>query len=92
MYTYLGKHLSETLDLNSRAEWYDDEDGGGYAGGFGVPNTNYYEVTVGVDYHPYKWMQFRPEIRYDYASNPNFGPKNDKQEQLSLACDLLIKF
>jgi hypothetical protein len=92
VYTYLGTHLSTCLDLNSRFEWYKDVDGGFYPGGFGVPNTDYYAVTLGFDYHPYKWIQFRPEIRYDYASHENFGPQNDKKNQLSIASELLLKF
>jgi Putative beta-barrel porin-2, OmpL-like. bbp2 len=91
-YTYVGRHITDTLDLNFRAEWYRDEDGGGYAGGFGVPKTTYYEFTFGPDYHPTKWLQIRPEIRYDTANNPNFGPNNDKKDQLSLAIEALFKF
>ena len=52
MYTYLGCHLNKCWDLNSRLEWYKDVDGGGYPGGFGMPHTNYFEVTLGLDYHP----------------------------------------
>jgi hypothetical protein len=93
VYTYLGTHVNKCLDLNSRLEWYDDVDGLGYAGGFGNhQHTNYYEVTLGPDYHPYKWIQFRPEIRYDYASHANFGPNNDQRSQLSLAAEVLFKF
>jgi hypothetical protein len=92
VYTYLGTHLSTCLDLNSRFEWYKDVDGGFYPGGFGVPNTDYFEVTLGFDYHPVKWVQFRPEIRYDYATHDNFGPQNDKKNQLSIATELLLKF
>jgi Putative beta-barrel porin-2, OmpL-like. bbp2 len=92
VYTYLGAHMTKTVDINTRFEWYRDQDGGGYAGGFGVPRTDYFEVTAGPDYHPTKWVQFRPEIRYDYATNPNFGQFNDKKNQLSLAAELLFKF
>jgi Putative beta-barrel porin-2, OmpL-like. bbp2 len=92
VYTYIGAHLTCSLDFNTRFEWYKDVDGGGYPGGFGVPHTDYFETTLGVDYHPVKWVQFRPEIRYDYASHENFGPKNDKKNQLSIATELLLKF
>ena len=93
VYTYIGAHLDKCWDVNSRFEWYDDLDGLGYAGGFGNGvHTNYYEITLGPDYHPYKWIQFRPEIRYDYADHPNFGPNNDKQNQLSIAAEVLLKF
>ena len=60
-------------------------DGGGYPGGFGIPHTNYYETTLGLDYHPKKWLQFRPEIRYDHADHDAFGSLDyDKKNQLSI--------
>ena len=92
VYTVFGYHLSTTLDFNSRFEWYDDVDGGGYAGGFGIPHTNYYETTLGLDYHPKKWLQVRPEIRYDHADHDAFGSTFDKKDQLSISGDVLIKF
>jgi hypothetical protein len=92
VYTYLGYHLTKCLDLNSRYEWYKDVDGLNYAGGFGVPHTTYYEMTFGVDYHPNKYVQFRPEIRWDTADKPNFGENFDKKNQISIAADLLLKF
>jgi hypothetical protein len=92
VYTYLGYHLSKTVDLQSRFEWYDDVDGLGYAGGFGIPHTTYYEVTLGPDYHPKSCVQFRPEIRYDYATHDAFGQNFDKRNQLSIAAEVLFKF
>jgi hypothetical protein len=92
VYTYLGAHINACWDINSRFEWYYDQDGGGYPGGFGVPNTSYYNITVGPDYHPVKWLQFRPEIRYDWANHDNFGQNHDKKDQLSIAAEILIKF
>jgi len=93
VYTYIGRHMTDKLDINSRFEWYLDGDGLGYPGGFGNgKRTNYYEITVGPDYHPTKWLQIRPEIRYDFASQPNFGPLNNQKNQLSLAIEALFKF
>ncbi len=92
IYTYIGYHLDKCIDLQFRAEWYKDVDGLGYAGGFGVPHTDYYEFTFGPDYHPCKWIQIRPEIRYDYASHDNFGQNFDKKNQLSIAAECLFKF
>lgn len=99
IYNYLGFHLSSCLDLNTRVEWYKDVDGGGYGGGFGpintglpIPKNDYFEVTVGVDYHPVKWLQIRPEIRGDFARHDAFGDNGDKKSQLSIACDALVKF
>ena len=92
VYTIFGIHLSKNLDWNNRVEWYKDVDGHFYPGGFGVPHTDYYETTVGLDYHPVKWLQFRPEVRYDHATNDNFGSTNDKKNQLTIDADVLIKF
>ncbi len=95
VYVYNIYHVTKIWDLNSRFEWYDDVDGHGYPGGTGFAN-NYFEVTGGVDYHPYKWLQIRPEVRGDFADrHAAFGafdnPKKFK-DQLSLACDFLVKF
>jgi hypothetical protein len=92
VYTYIGYHLTEQLDVNGRIEWYDDVDGGGYPGGFGVPHTNYYAYTLGVNYHPKKWIEFRPEIRYDHADHPNFGANYNFKNELTIAGDVLFKF
>jgi hypothetical protein len=92
VYTYIGYHLNSEYDVTSRFEWYKDVDGGGYPGGFGIPHTTYYETTLGIDYHPNKSLQFRPEVRYDYASNPAFGSLLDKKKQLSIAAEVLLKF
>jgi hypothetical protein len=92
VYSYQGIHLSCALDFNTRVEWYKDVDGGGYPGGFGIPKTNYGEVTLGFDYHPYKWIQIRPEIRGDFADHPAFGRNMDREDQLSIAVDALVKF
>ena len=92
IYTYLGAHLTCNLDVNTRFEWYKDVDGGGYPGGFGKAHVDYFAYTVGLDYHPVKWAQLRPEIRYDHATHPNFGELNDKKNQLSIATELLLKF
>ena len=91
-YTYLGYHLNKCIDINSRFEWYNDINGLDYAGGFGKPHTDYYAATLGVDYHPYKWVQFRPEIRYDFADHAAFGRNYDKRNQLSISADMLFKF
>ncbi len=95
VYTYIGYHLNKCVDLNSRFEWYDDANGALYPGGLGNGvHTNYFAITLGPDYHPTKWVQFRPEIRWDTADHANFGPNPDnlKKNQLSLAAEVLFKF
>ena len=50
------------LDANVRAEWFDDVRGTRT----GI-NTNYSEVTLGLNWHPIKCLEIRPEIRGDFA-------------------------
>jgi hypothetical protein len=61
-------HCTQTLDINGRAEWFDDVKGTRT----GI-NTNYAEVTGGLNWHPLRWLEFRPEIRGDFAGAPAFG-------------------
>jgi hypothetical protein len=92
VYTYAGYHVTQKLDFNTRFEWYKDVDGRQYAGGYGAPHTDYFEMTYGFNYHPFKWVQLRPEIRYDHASNPNFGRDHNFQDQLTLTMNVLMTF
>jgi hypothetical protein len=92
VYTYVGVHLNATWDVTTRLEYYKDVDGGGYPGGFGRGKNDYYESTVGLNYHPTKWLEFRPEVRYDHATNPAFGSQYDRKNQLSAVANVLLKF
>jgi putative OmpL-like beta-barrel porin-2 len=83
-------HVHRQLDLNSRAEWFKDADGSriGTCG-------NYGEITVGPNYMPSRMINFRPEVRWDVASNPVFGSAgraNVKTHQWTAAVEMLIKF
>lgn len=93
VYMYTGVHLNCKWDATVRLEWYRDVDGQPfYPGGFGAPRTNYFAPTIGLNYHPTKWAEFRPEIRYDNASNPRFGQNFDRRDQLTISGDILLKF
>jgi hypothetical protein len=92
VYTYIGYHINKCLDVNARFEWYNDVNGGGYPGGFGIPHTDYFSITVGPDYHPVKWLQFRPEFRYDTANHDAFGTNLNHKAQICLAVEALVKF
>jgi hypothetical protein len=37
-------------------------------------------------------VQFRPEIRDDWADKPDFGADLNHRDQLSLAAEFLLKF
>ena len=61
-------HLTTEVDALCRAEWFDDVKGTRT----GV-KTNYAEVTLGLNWHPIKCLEIRPEIRGDFAGAPAFG-------------------
>jgi hypothetical protein len=92
VYTVLGVHINKCVDVNTRFEIYWDIDGGGYPGGFGIPHNTYFEMTYGINYHPTKWLQFRPEVRYDHATHPAFGRDESYRSQLSVAFELFLLF
>jgi hypothetical protein len=82
-------HMIPTLDLNSRFEWFDDVHGTRT----GV-STNYSEVTLGINWHPVKFIEFRPEIRGDFAAAPAFGVNGEHthHSQLTGGISFLVKF
>ncbi|MDB6017733.1 MAG: hypothetical protein JWR19_2222 [Pedosphaera sp.] len=89
-FTILTYHLNQHLDLNGRGEWFYDRDGArtGVAATFG-------EVTGGLNVMPNKWINFRPEIRGDFASKPAFGAfssSNRERSELTVAFDVILKF
>ncbi|GIW78456.1 MAG: hypothetical protein KatS3mg105_0263 [Gemmatales bacterium] len=79
-------HLTKKLDMNFRAEWFNDVQGTrtGFA-------TNYEEITFGFDYHPKRWLRIRPEIRADFANDVDVFD-GSKKAQLTLAVDSIISY
>ncbi len=82
-------HLTSKVDALCRAEWFDDVKGTRT----GV-NTNFAEVTLGMNWHPFKCLEFRPEIRGDFAGAPAFGVggAHTDRSQLSGGISALLKF
>jgi hypothetical protein len=82
-------HITRTFDGLLRAEWFDDSNGTRT----GVA-TNYEEVTLGVNWHPRKYIEFRPEIRGDFAGAPAFGVNgaHTDRNQLTGGISTLLKF
>ena len=78
--------MAPKLDLNLRAEWFDDCQGTrtGFA-------RNYYEATIGFDYHPVKALRLRPEVRGDFADGPVFNNGRDRN-QLTIGIEALFQF
>ena len=83
-------HVHRLLDLNSRAEWFKDADGSRIG-----KRGNYGEITVGPNFMPTRMINFRPEVRWDVASNRAFGSTgsgNLKSHQWTTAVEMLLKF
>ena len=60
--------------------------------GFGA---NYYELTAGINWKPLKWLNIRPNIRFDkadgqFAAGQPFG--NSKSEQFLFSNDFNVNF
>jgi hypothetical protein len=94
---YAGYTFSPNFTFNLRAEWFRDQ--GGYETG---NDANYYEVTGGVQIHPFpndnilQYLQIRPEIREDLSDRRVFdlshsGATGD-YSQLSFAVDVIMQF
>jgi Putative beta-barrel porin-2, OmpL-like. bbp2 len=70
-------------------------DGSVYASGstFGATCSaaSYYAVTAGVTWKPLKWLNVRPNVRYDWADGARpFG--NSKQDQFLFSTDMTVSF
>jgi Putative beta-barrel porin-2, OmpL-like. bbp2 len=89
LYTIGIYHLTSQIDLNGRAEWFDDVRGTRT----GV-DTYFAEVTLGLNWHPLKCLEFRPEIRGDFAGAPAFGVggAHTARDQLTGGISALVKF
>ncbi len=82
-----------------------DNSGSSYAtsGNFGASCTSgsYYEVTAGVNWKPVKWLNIRPNVRYDWVDaiatagtgTPAAGPFGDNNDdQFLFSTDFNINF
>lgn len=83
-------HLHRAWDLNLRAEGFDDAHGSrtGSAATYG-------EFSLGFNFMPKPWLNFRPEVRWDVATEAVFGATHHtefERNQVTLAVDCLLKF
>lgn len=88
---YAGYKFTDRLTLNSRAEWFNDDDA---ARGLG---TDVYEATLGLTVTPFpndrvgSNLKVRPELRYDYADDSIFDGGTENS-QLTAAVDVIFLF
>ena len=89
VYTLGILHLNCSWDVMARVDWFSDVNGTrtGIA-------TDYTEATLGVNWHPNRFLEIRPEVRGDFSGQPAFGgggvPKHSSQ--FTGAISALIKF
>ncbi|MDT7817876.1 MAG: hypothetical protein QOJ42_7792 [Acidobacteriaceae bacterium] len=82
--------VNPTFFINTRAEWFSDP--------HGVRNEKpgtYSEATLGLNFMPVNWINFRPEVRGDFAGQRSYasslgGPP--RRNQLTVAFDVIVKF
>lgn len=94
---YSNYKFNPMFAFNMRGEWYRDQ--GGFSTGV---QANYYEATAGIQIHPlpdnniFQWLQFRPELRFDYADRRVFDAAGDngagEYSQLTAAVDVIMQF
>ena len=78
---YATYKVLDSVTLNARGEWFDDQDGAAPTQYSAVRESNqYYEVTLGATVHPLpndpvlNNLFLRPEFRFDYANHTAFDP------------------
>lgn len=62
---YFTYDIDDKLGAGLRGEWFRDQNGVRYSAG----EAGYYEVTLGLNWKPLKWLMVRPELRYDWADS-----------------------
>ena len=97
---YLFYAMSDVTSLGFRFEWFRDEENSRVlalpiAGA--ATGKNYYEATLGINWHPSPRFTVRPEVRWDWSDvTParNNGMYNDflDKNQFTFATDLVFVF
>jgi hypothetical protein len=87
-YTQGVVHLTREWDVIGRSGWFRDVKGTRT----GI-DTDYGEVTLGVNWHPNKYLEIRPEVRGDFAGRPAFGAGGPRhRDQFTAVLSALVKF
>ncbi|MBN1587927.1 MAG: porin [Pirellulales bacterium] len=97
---YLFYNVSDATSLGLRLEWFRDEENSRVLANpiaSAVQGSNYYEATVGLNWHPSPRFTFRPELRWDWSDvvpRGTGGMYNDflDRNQFTLAADLIFLF
>ncbi|MFZ5830923.1 MAG: porin [Planctomycetota bacterium] len=66
---YLLYTINDCWSFGGRIEWFRDDDGVRVLGD--GEGRNFYEFTAGINWRPHSNVIIRPELRYDWTSDPN---------------------
>jgi hypothetical protein len=96
---YLFYKINDRWRAGIRFEWLRDDDGtlAGFTPTRPSAPGSYYNLTLGLNWHPRKHLRIRPEIRYDWqvrdsnAIAPAFDDGTSSKQWL-IACDVLWEF
>ncbi|NJA05537.1 porin [Methylococcaceae bacterium WWC4] len=66
---------------------------GPYANGnYTYEGSGYYAVTAGLSYKPAKWLNLRPNIRYDFTDKTKAFDNGQGRNQLLFTADVVVTF
>ena len=94
---YLQCDLTDKLSAGFRAEWFRDE---GHSRIHRGPiddlltGKNYYELTLGLNWKPTRYITIRPEVRYDWSDveSDTGGVYSDKRQMFTFGVDGVLRF
>lgn len=66
--------------------------GADYANAYPQEGSSYYAVTAGLSYKPAKWLNLRPNLRYDFTDNAKAFDGGTRHNQLLFTADVVVTF
>lgn len=66
--------------------------GGDYFANYTQQGSNYYAITAGLSYKPAKWLNLRPNLRYDFTDDARAFSNGTRQSQFLMTADVVITF
>ena len=61
-------------------------------GDYAAGGNGYYAITAGLSYKPAKWLNLRPNIRYDFTDNLKAFDNGNGRNQLLITADVVVTF
>jgi len=94
--THLTYDVRDDLVAGIRGEWFRDQNGVrvGYPARTTYPGvaSSYYAITAGVTWKPVKWLNLRPNVRYDWADGAKPFDGGNQDNQFLFSTDMTMTF